>query len=310
MALETRAVIDVGTNSVKLLVATVSGETIMPLIEESKQTRLGKGFYDTHLLSPDAIHQTALAVAEFAAIARDWKARPVKVIATSAARDALNQGLLIAALEKAAGEKVQVISGDREAELAFAGVCSDPAFRTGNILVMDVGGGSTELIAGSDGDSKISKSFRLGTVRLLESLLLSNPPQAASLAECENKVRQVLEREAQPWLAAELRDCRDAQLVGTGGTAAIMVRMKLRLRRYDRELIEQTAVSLAEIQLEKHRLWSLTLEERKEIVGLPASRADVILTGIVIFSQFMEVFGIDSLRVSLRGLRFAALKRA
>src|ERR1035437_6107309 len=120
-----RAVIDVGTNSVKLLVAEVAGREIQPICEQSKQTRLGHGFYETHRLRPDAIAATAVAVAGFAAMAREAQAVSIRVLATSAAREAVNREELTAAIEEAARLKVEVISGQQEAELGFQGVTTD-----------------------------------------------------------------------------------------------------------------------------------------------------------------------------------------
>ena len=117
---EVRAVIDVGTNSVKLLVADVEGKTVRPLHESSHQTRLGQGFYETHVLQTGAIEQTAKAVADFAREAKNWSPATLKVIATSAARDAENKSVLISALEVAAGVPVEIISGGREADCPSA----------------------------------------------------------------------------------------------------------------------------------------------------------------------------------------------
>src|SRR5690242_8407946 len=121
-----RAVIDVGTNSVKLLVADVSGREVQPLWEESKQTRLGRGFYETHRLQQEAIDATGKAVAQFSETARKFQANSVRVIATSAARDAVNGDELTSAIEKVSGLKMEIISGDQEAEWVFQGVTTDP----------------------------------------------------------------------------------------------------------------------------------------------------------------------------------------
>src|SRR5881394_769201 len=118
-SLSRRAVIDVGTNSVKLLVAEVSGRRVQPLVERSQQTRLGRGFYANHRLQPAAIAETARAVAGFAAQAREWGAVATRVIATSAARDAVNQAELLAALQATSNLEVEVISGEQEADWAF-----------------------------------------------------------------------------------------------------------------------------------------------------------------------------------------------
>src|SRR5579863_277732 len=124
MKLVRRAVIDVGTNSVKLLVADVEGDDVHPVLEESRQTRLGKNFYDTHRLQPDAVDQTAKAVAEFAQLARDKSSNSIRVFATSAARDAVNSDDLASAIAGASQLRLEIISGEQEAEWAFQGATS------------------------------------------------------------------------------------------------------------------------------------------------------------------------------------------
>src|ERR1700723_1582285 len=163
-----RAVIDVGTNSIKLLVADVCGEEVRPVHEESRQTRLGKGFYQTHQLQPETIACTAEAVWEFAEIAREKESQSIRVIATSAARDAVNPADLTSAIERASGLKTEIISGAREAGWAFQGVATDPELAELPLLLLDVGGGSTEFILGHGAKKHFARSFPLGTVRLLE----------------------------------------------------------------------------------------------------------------------------------------------
>lgn len=165
-----RAVIDVGTNSVKLLVADVAGQQLQPIREQSKQTRLGRGFYETHRLRPEAIAATASAAAGFAATAQSCGAVSIRVIATSAAREAVNAAELTAAIEQAAGLKVEVISGDQEADWGFQGVTTDPQLAQAPLLLLDVGGGSTQFTLGQGQHISFRHSFPLGTVRLMETL--------------------------------------------------------------------------------------------------------------------------------------------
>lgn len=317
-----RAVIDVGTNSVKLLVADVAGREVRPVLEKSKQTRLGKGFYETRRLQPPAIEQTAAAVATFTRAARELGAATVRVLATSAARDARNPEDLLTAIESATKKKVEIISGDQEAELGFRGVMTDPALARQPLLLLDVGGGSTELILGCAGHHHFRRSLALGTVRLLEQMPHGDPPTAGELAACRKSLRQFLDQqvrsELEPALARESKRGASAsgvdeakthrvQLVGIGGTATILGRMALSMEDFDRERIEATCLTLEEVGKTRSRLWGLTLAERKQIPGLPANRADVILFGLTIFESVMEQFGFADLRISTRGLRFAAV---
>lgn len=321
-----RAVIDVGTNSVKLLVADLAGHEIRPVCEQSKQTRLGHGFYETHLLQAEAIAATVKAAADFATVARAAQAVSIRVIATSAAREAVNREQLTAAIEQASGLKVEVISGEQEAEWGYLGVTTDPQLAQAPLLLMDVGGGSTQLVFGRDGRVVLRLSFPLGTVRLMETIPCSDPPRRGELAACRQRLKDFLQKEARPKLMPRIegagapgavaqrlltptatRAGGTTQLVGVGGTASILGCMEAGLVAFDRARIEATRLSMTRVSWHLERLWSLPLEQRKNIVGLPKNRADVILMGVAVYHAVMEEFGFHELRLSTRGLRFAAL---
>jgi len=309
-----RAVIDVGTNSVKLLVADVAGHDVQPVCEESKQTRLGRGFYDTHRLQPEPIAKTAKAVMNYATKSRELSAVSIRVVATSAARDAVNPRELVSAIEVASGLKVEIISGDQEAEWAFQGVTTDPELATLPLLLLDVGGGSTEFILGKGEHKHFQHSFPLGTVRLMEKIPQSDPPTMEELAHCLDWLKTFFKQEVQPKLGPKMEREKKAdvtragvQLVGTGGTASILARMELQADEYDRKNIEAARLSLERVRWHVKNLWSMPLEKRQQIIGLPKKRADVILTGAAIYEAVMEEFGFADLRVTTRGLRFAAV---
>jgi exopolyphosphatase / guanosine-5'-triphosphate,3'-diphosphate pyrophosphatase len=303
-----RAVIDVGTNSIKLLVADVSGRDVKPVLEESRQTRLGKGFYETHRLQPETIACTAEAVWEFAEIARERNAASIRVIATSAARDAVNPTDLTNSIERASGLKTEIISGACEAEWAFQGVATDLELAKTPLLLLDVGGGSTEFILGHGVKKNFARSFPLGTVRLMEKFPHSDPPSRGEFNSCRDWLKHFLRGEVRPQLEPALKnESGEIRLVGTGGTTGILARIENKLERFDRERIEATRLTLEQIKTRRKNLWSLPLARRKEIPGLPKLRADVILTGVLIYETVMEEFSFKELRVSTRGLRFAAV---
>jgi exopolyphosphatase/guanosine-5'-triphosphate,3'-diphosphate pyrophosphatase len=303
-----RAVIDVGTNSIKLLVADVSGRDVKPVLEESRQTRLGKGFYETHRLQPESIARTAEAVWEFAETARERNAVTVRVIATSAARDAVNPADLTASIERASGLKTEIITGAREAEWAFQGVATDLELANTPLLLLDVGGGSTEFILGHGAKKSFAHSFPLGTVRLMEKFPPGDPPTRGEFIACRDWLKNFLHHEVRPQLEPALKnESGEIRLVGTGGTTGILARIEKKLERHDREKIERTVLSFDQVVAHRKNLWKLPLERRKEIPGLLKSRADVILTGVLIYETVMEEFGFKELRVSTRGLRFAAV---
>jgi exopolyphosphatase/guanosine-5'-triphosphate,3'-diphosphate pyrophosphatase len=282
--------------------------------EESKQTRLGRGFYETRQLQPEPIAKTVRAVAKFAATAREQLAISIRVIATSAARDALNASELVAALEAASELKVEIISGQQEANWAFEGVTTDRELAREPLLILDVGGGSTEFILGRGRQPFFQESFPVGTVRLLEKFPQSDPPKPEELQACREWLRHFLTEQVTPKLKPVILSqfpdefARGAiQFVGTGGTTSILARMEAGMADFDRAQIEATAFSRERIHAQVERLWGMPLAERRQIVGLPPKRADVILTGALIFETVMEQFGFAKLQVSTRGLRFAAV---
>jgi exopolyphosphatase/guanosine-5'-triphosphate,3'-diphosphate pyrophosphatase len=284
------------------------------VLENSKQTRLGKGFYETHRLQPEPLAQTARAVAGFANTARKLGANSVRIIATSAARDAKNPGDLIAEIAEATNLRLEIISGEQEADWAFRGATSNPKLATEPLLLLDVGGGSTEFILGQGEHKHFRQSHPLGAVRLLEKIPHSDPPKPGELTACREWVRNFLDTKVRPELKPALTrevsihaEHHAVRLVGTGGTATILVRMENRMNDYDRERIEAARLSLKKVRAWVERLWALPLAERREIQGLPRERADVMLTGAVIYEAVMEGFEFSELRVSTRGLRFAAV---
>lgn len=307
-----RAVIDVGTNSVKLLVGDVHAGQVLPLTERSLQTRLGEGFFQTRQLLPEAITRTAIAAAEFRAEADRFGARNVRLIATAAAREALNRDALLHALRHHTGLEPEVICGDTEASLAFRGVCTAPGLADAPLLVTDLGGGSTEFIVGRAGCRRFGRSLRLGAVRLFEHLRLSDPPTAAELERCRSEVDAVLAREVIPDVRSALEAETAAtgiapRYLGVGGTAVILARLQAGLARYDRERIENTPLEATALSGMVERLWSQPLARRRTIPGLPSERADIILTGAVIHERILGALHLPVLVASTRGLRFAAL---
>jgi exopolyphosphatase/guanosine-5'-triphosphate,3'-diphosphate pyrophosphatase len=182
------------------------------------------------------------------------------------------------------------------------------------LLLLDVGGGSTEFILGHGEHKHFRASFPLGTVRLLEQLPPGDPPSGNDLSICRDWIRNFLVTEVRPKVEPALRRETGTRpgagllwLVGTGGTTTILARMEGGLEEYDRQRIEATRLSRDRMEYYVSWLWSLPLTQRREIVGLPQNRADVILTGVAIYAAVMEQFGFSELHISTRGLRFAAV---
>lgn len=304
-----RAVIDIGTNSIKLLVGEVSDGIVRPIDERSEQTRLGAGFYETHVLQPVTISRTASAVGRFVAQAREYDASAIRVVATSAARDAKNPGELVEAVRRVSGLRVEIISGEQEAEWVYRGVTSDERFHGRPLLILDVGGGSTEFILGDQERHRFRQSFPLGSVRLLEKLRPRDPPSIQDVADCRDWLQKFLKHQIGPAMESTLTDAarRQVLLVGTGGTTTILARIEKKLTHFTREEIDGTCLTHARVLEFMVHLWSLPLAERRKVPGLPGNRADVIIMGVAIYEAVMQHFHIDALHISTRGLRFGAL---
>ncbi len=304
-----RAVIDVGTNSVKLLIADVAGERVSPVSEHSQQTRLGRGFYETRVLQPQSIADTVRVIARFAALATQTGAAHVRIVATSAAREATNADDLRRAVRAATRQELEILPGELEARWGFAGVMSDPRLAGRTVLLLDVGGGSSEFILGHGRQVCHQGSYPLGVVRSLETLQVSEPPRPDDLARGQREVKDFLATRVVPDLEPALAGLRSegVQLVGTGGTATVLAALALRLEKFDREALDGFTLTRCQIAERLEQLWSLPLARRRQLPGLPPERADVILTGTLIYDTVMATFGFDTLRVTTRGLRYAAL---
>jgi exopolyphosphatase/guanosine-5'-triphosphate,3'-diphosphate pyrophosphatase len=300
-------VIDVGTNSVKLLVADIVGRTAKPVLKLSRQTRLGQGAFRTKRLQPKAMARTAAAVAELAGQAADLSPTCIRVLATSATREATNGSELVQAIHRAARLNVNIISGDQEAELVFRGVTSDRAFASWPLLIVDVGGGSTEWIVGEGGFRYFAESTLVGTARLLEIHPPGDPPTPADLARARQGVGDILHRSVRPKLQPVLSSfCqREVRLVGVGGALRSLAR--LCASPVSPDCRQPLRLGLEQVREKVSWLWRLHSQERRQLAGLSPEKADVILAGALIYEAIMVEFGFSEVFVSQRGLRDGAL---
>ena len=308
-----RAVIDVGTNSVKVLLADVDDAGVQPVWETSTQTRLGRGFYESRILQPAAVAATAEAVAAYAREATRRGAALVRVIATSAARDATNGADLLAAIHSASGLHAEVIPGETEAAWAFVGVTTHPDQQGIPLLVLDAGGGSTEFILGQRNPGQPAhvahrSSHPVGSVRLQEQFPPGDPPGPGELARVRAWLDDFLGREVVPGLAKAMDAwARPRRVLGVGGTTALLALMEQGRDDFDREAIEATRFSRERLSAHVEALWSEDLATRRRRRGLPPERADVVLFGAAIYESVLRVLDLPELGVSTRGLRFAAV---
>lgn len=283
-----RAVIDIGTNTVKLLVADVQDGEVRPVLSKDATTRLGEGVNETRLLSGIAIARTVRVIDEFLATTKAQGAGDVIALTTSAARDAMNRDEFLAGVRDKCGLEVRVITGEHEAALIFRGVGSDQLWTDTPLLVLDVGGGSAELIRGQSGKIEECLSLPLGAVRLTE---LFAGKHFAAMTE---HIRAAFHAAVTPDNAPGRR------MIGTGGSITTLARM------------ECGEVDHAVLTQDKLREWvtrlnAMSLAQRRKVPGLPPERADIIVAGGLLFVLAMESLGAYELTVSIRNLRYGAL---
>jgi len=298
---ERMAAIDVGTNTVLLLVAERRGGALAPVLERAEITRLGRGVDATGRLDPAAVRETVAVLADFAASARALGAARIACVATSAARDAANGAEFFEAARRAAGLVPEVISGDEEARLVWASAWRDFGAAGGPLAVLDVGGGSTELSFGDGPVPRGRTSLQVGAVRLTERHLRGDPPAAAEVARLREAAREALRP------LASLALPRGGRLVGVAGTVTTLSAVAQALPRYDPGRVHGAALALAEVEALAARLAPLTVAARAALPGMEPKRADVILAGALIVAEAMGATGFDSLTVSDRGVRWGLL---
>lgn len=293
------AAIDVGTNSVLLLVAERDPLGRLVAVDEAlEMTRLGEGVDRTGRLGERALRETVAAVERFAARARALGAEGLAVVATSAARDASNGADFLAAIRKATGVDAEILSGEEEAALTFRSAFAD--FGPGPVVALDIGGGSTEVIFGRGAEVGFSRSFDLGAVRLTERCIRSDPPGPEELRCVEQTVTEAFREVPAPEPGAVL--------VGLAGTVTTLCAIHLGLERYDARRVHGARLTLDEVRALEKRLSALPLEERMRLPGLPPRRADVIVAGAMLLRIAMERLGFDEVIVSDKGVRWGLLE--
>jgi exopolyphosphatase / guanosine-5'-triphosphate,3'-diphosphate pyrophosphatase len=299
------AVIDMGTNSTRLLVADVDGRHVAELERRSTVTRLGRGVDTSRQLAMEAIEEVCATVAEYVAIYRELGANRVVAIATSAVRDAENRGAFTGELRERFALDARVLSGGDEARLTYLGATHDrpPADDT---LVIDIGGGSTELVVGRGSDVSFHASLDAGTVRHTERHIQHDPAEAGEFEELASDVQHLIDG------ALRGSDFASASRgIGVAGTPTSLAAIEQELDPYDPELVHGYVLSLDSIQRMYSLLAAKPLAERLRVPGLHVGRAPTIVAGVVILIQVMRTFGLGELEVSEHDiLHGAALEAA
>jgi len=279
------AVIDCGTNSIRLLIAEISGSTFKEVIRTMEIVRLGQGVDENKAFHPDAINRTLLAVKSFKEIIDKNKVDKIRFCATSATRDATNRNLFIDGVRDILNIQVEVIQGEEEAALSFTGATYQLDQNSGPFLVVDIGGGSTEFVYG---DKKVisAKSVNIGCVRMSERHFLTQPPAVDQIA------RAIVDIDIAITEAGASVPINSAKsLIAVAGTATTVAAAALNLSKYDRDLIHLSKISADKVHKVAQMFQSMSKSEISALPYMHEGRVDVITAGSLVLSRVMAATG-------------------
>ena len=286
------AVVDIGTNSTRMLLADVAGPHVEEVERRTTVTNMGRGVDHTGLICSEAIEDVCSVVADYKARYEEMGAERLVAIATSAVRDAVNGDAFIAELRERFGIDARLLTGEEEAHLTYLGATAqrpaeDPT------LVFDIGGGSTELIVGSGTEVGFHTSLQAGTIRQSERHLTSDPPDPHELEDLATDIRHLIER-----ATGDHPDARPSHAIAVAGTPTSLAAIDQQLEPYDPGRVHGYHLAMKRIQRMLSRLSSLPLAERLRVPGLHPGRAPTIVAGTVILVQVMRAFGLEEVEVS------------
>jgi exopolyphosphatase/guanosine-5'-triphosphate,3'-diphosphate pyrophosphatase len=298
------AVIDMGTNSTRLLVADVDGTRVSELDRRSTVTRLGRGVDTSKQLAIEAIEDVCDTVADYVSRHEDLGAERVVAIATSAVRDAENSGAFTGELRERFALDARVLSGDDEARLTYLGAIHERPPEA-DTLVVDIGGGSTELVIGRGDDVSFHASLDAGTVRHTERHVQHDPAEPGELEALANDVQHLIDE------ALAGSDFASANRgIGVAGTPTSLAAIEQALDPYDPDAVHGFCLPLEAIQRMYSQLAAKTLDERLAVTGLHPGRAPTIVAGVVILIQVMRAFGLNDIEVSEHDILYGAALEA
>jgi exopolyphosphatase/guanosine-5'-triphosphate,3'-diphosphate pyrophosphatase len=284
------AALDVGTNTIRSLVADVDGSNLVPVDRGREITRLGKDVDATHRLDPDASDRSLAVIERFVARAREMGASRIRIAGTSVLRDATDGDDFSSAVLAKTGVVLEILDGAEEGLVAFRGATS--GLRPGSYLVCDIGGGSTELVRGS-AHAEAFVSLDVGSVRLKERCLRSDPPMPAEIDAARGVIDEALGG-AKPTIGATGSE----QLVGVAGTITTLAALVLGLKKYEGDVVHHSHMNRNDVVARTDRLLTMTIAQIREVEAVEPGRADVIAAGALILRCVMETWGFDDVLVS------------
>uniref|UniRef100_UPI00404A8963 Ppx/GppA phosphatase family protein n=1 Tax=Candidatus Nanopelagicus sp. TaxID=2518620 RepID=UPI00404A8963 len=279
------AAIDCGTNSIRLLIADITGGNFKEVLRTMEIVRLGQGVDQNKSFHPDAIARTLSAVEKFAQLIASKGVEKIRFCATSATRDASNRDLFTNGVKKILGVEVEVIPGEQEAALSFIGATKELSQSDGPFLVVDIGGGSTEFVFGSE-KVEFAKSVNIGCVRMSERHLNLQPPTMAQIAEAITDIDLAITQAAKVVPISQAKS-----LVAVAGTATTVAAAALKLAEYDRYLIHLSRISAPSVHQVAAMFQSMNKDQIAALGYMHPGRVDVITAGALVLSRIMAATG-------------------
>ncbi|MDI6889604.1 MAG: Ppx/GppA phosphatase family protein [Thermodesulfovibrionales bacterium] len=306
------AAIDIGSNTIRLLIGNVRDNKIEHVFYERKITRLAEGISQSKILKDEHIEASIAVLKEFSSIIQRQGVKAIRAVATSALRETYNSEIFIRKVFADTGISIEVISGEKEAELILKGILSsfpDLSFPDSS-LIIDIGGGSTEWIFCKGRYPIDMGSLPIGVVKLHENFIKTDPISEANISELSREILTFLEilkkrigHQVNPVRKSFSNGVnRKTCFIGTAGTFTTLASIDLKLKTYSREKIHLHGIPLSRLRDMSRRLLALPLRERKKVAGLEPERADLIIPGIQFTINAMEFFKFDELMVSDYGL--------
>ena len=297
------AAIDCGTNSIRLLIADIDGNNFREVVRDMEIVRLGQGVDETGQFHPDAIARTLAAVDKFAAEIAKRGVEKIRFCATSATRDATNRHLFVDGVRERLGIELEVISGDEEASLSFAGAIKDLDPSNGPFLVVDIGGGSTEFVFGTS-TVEAARSVNIGCVRMTERHFATDPATPEQIEAARSDIQAAIAQ-----AAAIVPITQAKTLVAVAGTATTVAAAALDLPDYDRYAIHLSRISAQQTHDAATMFATSTREQRLALGYMHPGRVDVIAAGSLVLSEIMKATGADEFVASesdiLDGMAFS-----
>ena len=292
------AVIDLGSNSIILCIAEKTNKHIKALYEESNITRIGRNIESTQQLHPDSIEKSLAVLKKYRDICDRYDVTRIQCFATDAIRDAKGAENFIQTVRKSTGIEVNILSGEKEAKLTFRAVLHEFEEHKGKFLAIDIGGGSVEIIKGNQNLIEISKSLKIGAVRIKEKFDIKDIINNLNREKITKHIHSML---------PPTKIGNDTITVSTGGTITSLQAINLGLKKFEHEKVHKTTISYREISSLFDYLNKIPLKERKKIPCLKPERADIIHIGALILKSIMDFYKINSLYVSNRGVRWGLI---